>query len=99
MKTEYKLSRIIEMIFKMYVSDKEKKGLLNGNGKALSSNGRYVRIQCQIPKEVYAILNAFGAFSHSESEFFTKQCEGFIEQRAIELKIMDSVLTAMAGGQ
>lgn len=98
MKLNYEVSPIIRAIFDLHVSPAEKKNLSN-DGRTYDKTGKYVRIQCYVPLEAYAILKMFGAFKNSESAFFSEEATSYIEQRAIELEIMPSVLDYMKGAR
>lgn len=56
-------------------------------GKSVLPSGDIVRRQPCIPKIVYIVLMAHGAFETNESDFFTRLAVDWIESRAIRLGI------------
>ena len=99
MKVNYEISPIIKAIYELYISPAEKKRLAAEDGRTYDKTGRYVRVQCYLPTEVYAILKMFGAFKGSETAFFSDAASQYIEQRALELKLMPAVLAHIKAAQ
>ena len=91
-----RLSYVIQHIYDAYVTDKTKKELFTAKAKSMTES--HIRVQCLIPKEVYAILASFGAFMNSESDFFTARSCEYIERRALEQGIMNTVLQTQSKG-
>lgn len=71
------------------IPDKEKDAILKSKEGVMTASGNRIRIQAYIPKEVYVMLEYFGAFTGSQSDFFTMRSCEFIEQRAIQTGLMN----------
>lgn len=99
MQAPQKVSDIVLRILKSYVSDKRKREIEMELGRRIFNNKKNVRIQCYIPTEIYMVLHAFGAFNNSESHFFAMVSSDFVEQRAIRMGIMNTVLESIEEGK
>lgn len=82
---------MLDQIYRL-IPDAAKNAILASKKKAMNRLGTHVRTQPSIPKETYVMLEYFGAFSGSESSFFTSQAHRFIETRAVEIGIMNTIM-------
>lgn len=92
------LSGIVRTIYDKYVPEEKKREIFDRKKASFNLTGTTIRVQPYIPKELYAILESFGAFSSSESEFFTARSIEYIERRAAEMGLLNVILQSVATG-
>lgn len=73
------------------IPEVDKANILKAKSYSFSQNGKKVRMQPFIPNELYVMLVYFNAFHQSESDFFTSRAVEFIERRAIELGLLNTM--------
>ena len=65
--------------------------IMNAKKSMLNRTKDHIRLQVNIPKELYAILKYWGAFdSPSESGFFCRLASEYVHGRIVSLHLNDS---------
>lgn len=95
MKGEKKFGQTLLQQMYDQVPEGDKKIILERKKSSMSYNGKNVRIQCYIPKEIYTMLAYFGAFQTSESHFFTERAVEYLTERGLRI---GAIIESKRGG-
>lgn len=83
-----KMSLFLQEVFEK-IPEAERRRIMTEKRGSLSKSGTSIRMQFYLAKELYVTLDAFGAFTNSESDFFTNLVCEYIERKAMALGMMN----------